>query len=277
MSLIQDFASKNSDITRSIPLDNFIYSVHISLKHKYIYVETPKVCCSTLKTRLISAELEQDIRYKEFEQIHNREFSPLLNPKQVFDFPKLTQSKDYFKFCFVRSPFSKLLSCYLDKICKQHDPRRKKICLQLGRSTESKEQVSYEDFISCICDQPVSLMDPHWRTQYYQTLQNTIKYDYIGKFESFEQDYKNITELIGLKATEAKHNELRHATSACNQLNKYYNKNTIEMIVKKFQIDFEYFNYNQNKEQSIIFDNDHIESQYVQSNPAKTFEVPPKT
>lgn len=34
------------------------YAVHVSLKHKYIFVETPKVACSTVKMTLQRLELD---------------------------------------------------------------------------------------------------------------------------------------------------------------------------------------------------------------------------
>ncbi len=242
MNLIQDFKKKNANLTKFIPLDNFVYSVHISLKHRYIYVETPKVCCSTIKTRLISSELNRDVSYNIFEHIHNREFSPLLNPKQVYNFAELIQSDKYFKFCFIRNPFSRLLSCYLDKICKNGDPRKKKIFLQMGYDPECEEQISFKDFISCICDQPVSLMDAHWRQQYYQTFQDTIKYDYIGRFESFEKDYSHIVKTINLKEHN-KQTEIRHATSSDKILERYYTPDIISSVLRKYKIDFDYFGY----------------------------------
>ena len=48
------------------------YGVHISLKHKYIFVETPKVACSTIKMTLHRMELEDpEFVREDFEAIHH--------------------------------------------------------------------------------------------------------------------------------------------------------------------------------------------------------------
>ena len=43
------------------PLNNATinYSINVSLQHKHIYVETPKVACSSIKTTLQKLELNQ--------------------------------------------------------------------------------------------------------------------------------------------------------------------------------------------------------------------------
>ena len=85
------------------------YGVHISLRHRYIYVETPKVACTTIKLALQRLEWGDSDYYPDnMEVIHLRECSPLLTPRQILSFPSALKNPYYFKFCFVRNPYTLL-------------------------------------------------------------------------------------------------------------------------------------------------------------------------
>lgn len=107
----------------------FIYSTHISLKHNYLYVETPKVACSTIKKTLQTMEVENVNFHRDNPNIKVHENSLLLSPSSVGDFQKLLNS-EIFKFCFSRNPYTRLLSAYLQKICTNR-PQKKLILRQL--------------------------------------------------------------------------------------------------------------------------------------------------
>ncbi|HEY9295004.1 MAG TPA: sulfotransferase family 2 domain-containing protein, partial [Phormidium sp.] len=150
-----------SQFSKFIEAELFNLSIHISLKHKYLYVDTPKVGCSTIKLTLQRLELEDSqFSRDDFEEIHLRKFSPLLMPIQVGNLDAFINRADIFKFCFVRNPYTRVLSCYLDKIAAPH-PVKTQILRQLGRDyTDLHTKVSFEEFISAIEEQPVSIMDP---------------------------------------------------------------------------------------------------------------------
>ena len=155
-------------ICRSI---QFEYCVNISLGHRYIYVTTPKCGCSTIQLSLQRLELANpNFDRADFEDLHVRKYSPLLNARQVGSFTQLLNNPSFVKFCFVRHPYSRLLSAYLDKIVRDKGPAKANVLTLLGGS-DLNQEVSFEDFINVICEQPVIQMDDHWRVQYYQTMQ----------------------------------------------------------------------------------------------------------
>jgi hypothetical protein len=92
-----------------LPVESVEYGVNISLTHKYIYVATPKCGCSTILLTLQRIELDDpNFQRSDFEDLHLRRFSPLLDPKQVGSFRRLLDDQNYFKFCFVRHPYTRL-------------------------------------------------------------------------------------------------------------------------------------------------------------------------
>jgi Sulfotransferase family len=228
----------------SVAMSEFIYSVNISLAHRYVYVETPKAGCSTLKSLLIRAELDQDFQFMDDEHVHRRDRSPLLNPRQVGDFAEFMQ-QSLFKFCFVRDPYSRLLSNYLDKIANpaaRRDRMFQQIARQLGIDAETG-QVTFSQFVEAVAQQPVEVMDPHWRTQYYQTFQQSFRYDFTGRFETFAADLRLVCDRIGVDFDRWYRREAVHATNASARIDEFYTEELRELVYSKYRIDFEHFGY----------------------------------
>lgn len=243
-NLRADFETEIGKYCKYIQPSTFEYSINISLKYKYMYVETPKTGCSSIKTLLQRMELESPTFYRsEFEDIHNRNFSPLLKPHQVGSFDEFLARSDIVKFCFVRNPFTRLLSAYLDKI-EQSKFQKRQILMHLGKdASRTNEPISFEEFVNAVCEQPIVNMDAHWRVQYYQTFQDSIGYDFIGRFEFFDRDISTIMMNINPDFNKYMTKELRHSTKATELLDKYYTPSLVEKVKSKYLKDFKFFNY----------------------------------
>jgi hypothetical protein len=244
MGLLADFQADMSGLHPHLPVSIVVYSIHISLQYNYIFVETPKCACSSIKTALQRLEWRNpDYEWKNFEDIHVREYSPLLNPKQVGSFRDLLNNPRMFKFCFVRHPFTRLLSCYLDKI-QRNRPQKAEILRQLGLPEDKLDTpVSFGQFVSAVVEQPVSAMNHHWRAQYYQTMQDGIQYDFIGRFEQLEEGMRVLEERISPELARCLRPESRNATEARTESENYLTDELKEAIYQKFHLDFEHFGY----------------------------------
>ena len=225
-------------------LEQLNYAVYVSLKNKYVFVETAKVACSTIKLTLQRFELgDENFSRENFEDIHDRNFSPLLKLQQVPNFDVLLKQDHYFRFCFVRNPYTRILSAYLDKIAGNSFREKSIVLSQLGHNMRDMSiPISFEQFVSAVEKQPLSMMDNHWRPQYYSTYQDTINYDFIGKLERFDEDYSYVMDKLG--ASDYYIKESRHATGSSSKFAEYYTEDLLERVCKLFQIDFEKFGYN---------------------------------
>ncbi len=224
------------------------YAVHASLKYKYIFVETPKVACSTIKTTLQRLELEDpEFVREQFEDLHVREFSSLLKLHQLPNFENYLTRDDFTIFCFVRNPYNRFLSCYLDKIEKPiHVTEfKQKVLKSMGLDEGNIEQhVSFEDFVTVVENQSSLEMDYHWRTQTYLTCHNKINYNFIGKLESFESDFFTVGKRLSVDFEKYYTSVTVHQRHAGKQLEKYYTDDLYSRVYKIYEVDFDSFSYN---------------------------------
>ncbi len=235
--------STQRDLLGVLPFDNFIYSTHISLKNHYVYVEVPKAGCSTIKYSLARLELENpDFVFPKIEMLHGRDFLPTLTPLQVGNFGQVFESQDFFKFCFVRNPYERLLSAYLDKIARPSE-QRTVFVQQLGLSAGDAATITFPDFVDIICGQKPVEMDNHWRPQVDQTMQHKIDYDFVGRAECLDDDLIELGRRLGCDLRKYLKVEREHAQLADEKLGAYMTVELQQKVFKKYELDFERFNY----------------------------------
>lgn len=219
-------------------------NVHISLKHHYVYVALPKVANSTIKGVL----QQQELRGTNFEvkNIHNRLESPLVAPFQLTheQFELLLNSQDVFRFAFVRNPYTRLLSCYLDRIQALKSVPRRQCAEILGRPVEA--EITFADFIEAI-----TLLDPldmneHFRPQWALASPDVIDYDFMGRFESFADDFRQVLERIWPSRASRIRTDLNLSpkiTSAADLLEAHYTPQLARIVAEVYAEDFRLFDY----------------------------------
>ena len=84
---------------------------------------------------------------------------------------------------------------------------------------------------------------PQWRIQYYQTFQNKITYDFIGRVERLKDDLIIVGDNIGIDMQEYYAEETRHETAARERIGEYSSQELRRKIISKYEIDFQYFSY----------------------------------
>ena len=220
------------------------YGVNVSLKYKYIFIETAKVACSTIKLTLQRLELEDPYFEREdFEDLHLREYSPLIKLQQLPNFESYLERDDFYIFCFVRNPYTRLLSCYLDKINKPTN-FKKMVLKSMGlNENDIDHPISFEEFIGVVEQQAPIEMNNHWRPQAHLICLNTIKYNKIGRLESFSDDFSLIGGQLSSDFGKYYAPEIRHQTDANSLLKKYYNDDLYARVYNIYKIDFLSFSY----------------------------------
>ena len=70
------------------------------------------------------------------------------------NFSEFVERGDIFKFCFIRNPYTRILSVYLDRI-KSNKPKKRQIMIQNANRYLSGEGLSFSEFVDTIVELPI--------------------------------------------------------------------------------------------------------------------------
>lgn len=214
------------------------YLVNLSVRWRYLYVETPKVGCSTIKLALQKMELENDAMLPS--NIHDRETSPLASPQtDLTSFLLAQYSPNFIRFSFVRNPFSRIVSCYLDK-CVKSKEEKERLMPDLGLNPT--EHISLKVFLRAILQQSYRDMDIHWLPQAV-ILGGMRKPTFIGRFENFNSDLRRVLSLISGHSFEEIERHNTHATNASEKVLQLVGREERNLIVEIYERDFIEYGY----------------------------------
>ena len=247
-------------------------------KHKIAYCRLAKVGSSAWKTLLIPLISDQEMQEKVLKMKTNLQLSSTMN--ELFSSKNVDTShqkmseyltmQKYFTFVFVRHPLDRLVSAYTDKILKPKSHVWDYLKTDLR---QRNGQVNFQNFLRMVlksldkCNSQTttcfnSKINHHWQPYYQLCEFCDVKYDYIGRLETFNHDVQevliqaNLTEYIQLRNIKQVHQSTTMSTSQfevdedgiqAKKLTKEYFKNVEESIVKKiiqyFELDFLLFQY----------------------------------
>lgn len=230
--------------------DQLLYTVNISPKFRYVYIDNPKTGCSSLKSALVELEMRNcpsALDWYDWKVFHDRSVSPLkrLNDHLWGGTLQSLVSQKYRFITFVRNPYSRLLSCYRDKILG-NKPHKSAILQRLGRADQAPDtMVSFDDFILAVTGQSDREMDPHWRVQSSQILYDIVNYHFIGRFESYGSHFRECFFRLGIQETDIPQLRHLHRTqpNAPEPYDKYYTKKLQNLVYERYRKDFENFDY----------------------------------
>ena len=168
--------------------------------------------------------------------------------------------KDYFKFTFVRNPWSRMVSSYMEKYRNPMGFKYKPAKIfndtylkLLSSSKEIKDEyfdedniLSFKGFVD-LCYQLSKKsyynFDIHWMPQYIMNDMYIKDFDFIGKLENFEQDFNYITEKLNINfKPNYKIGSLSHTFQ---KHKKFYDNNPelIDKIAEIYKEDIERYGY----------------------------------
>lgn len=234
------------------------YATFLSNEKDYMYVETPKAACSTMKNIFFSLN---NIEYKAIQtgwestlsmSIHSRKKN---NSQDLFSLTESTDIVDINKcltelksvFCVVRNPYARLASAWADKI-RQCEPGYSEIWkrINLYKSKKLNECPSFSDFVDWI-DEKVNLKtcNPHWRPMHDLLLIDVINYTDILKTETLSEDFQKVLNKIKIDNINAKDLLNSHTMNESLPINwvELYNPDLAEKVYNIYKKDFDIFGY----------------------------------
>ncbi len=203
-------------------------------QYKTIYVPIPKVACSSLK--VVCAEL---LNIEVRGSVHEIKYPGIQGTSMDSTY------KDYFKFCFVRNPWDRLVSCYSNKIGKDKRVNNRyfkngtaRILVKYG---VFKAGMSFEASVKATVSIPDVDADTHFRSQYLfiTDKEGNVNVEFIGKFEKLDDDFEKVCKMMGLSYMQLPHEE----KTAHEHYSVYYNEETRQMVAERYKKDIDMFGY----------------------------------
>lgn len=145
-----------------------------------------------------------------------------------------------FKWAVVRSPFSRLYSCWLDKVNTVR-PRRNMLPAFGGRFQPGES--SFECFVDWISSTSDKDSGSHWMSQDFILREQRFEPDIILRFESLQEDWQMLAELIGLNPSLERVNCMREDIAEHNFHVDAYTDSLRNKVAQRYRTDFERFGY----------------------------------
>jgi len=233
------------------------YKVYISRANKLVVCLNPKVGSTTFREVLLEG----------LQHIGARPFRSRLWPMNITRRYSVAPLKDYINafahpncysfHCFVRNPYSRVLSAWNDKLVKGFNggqyprsmiklvPRLRQFAThnQLEGEDESKP-IPFSTFIAYVESQTEGKRNQHWDSQFSVLSMEKINYDHIYKMETeFVEGMVNILAPLGIPK-EWIINKLKRPANASGKIEQpVYNRELANRVYQLYQQDFKTFGY----------------------------------
>ncbi len=229
---------------------DFEYFTYLYPEKKVIYREVPKVASSFILTTLI---MDRHGLNAEIGNMHKQAKSRLLGPRHL-DIPSVVQQAsdpEGFTFTFVRDPYARLVSCYMDKFANVPIGNGSYIsavveawAALVGRQVEKGSPISFDFFCDLAAETAEGCFDGHWAKQSVLVPNGPMKPDFTGKFETLTADLLAVLERINapdvlLDFVKSKHRKPADRENYASHLSV----NARKMIARVYRDDFERFGY----------------------------------
>ncbi|WP_158523028.1 sulfotransferase family protein [Oceanococcus atlanticus] len=192
----------------------------VDLDLGFFFNRIPKAGNSTVTTTLARLKLGHDVPSKRAKKVFSTPAQ--LNRAQLGELDQL------FAFTFVRNPYTRVLSAYLDK---------------LGRGQSRADQVrGFSHFIRRL-ETGALHKNAHWAPQTDLLLLPRERFDFIGKTESLNQDVNSVLNRLGRQSDQGIQQVLSNATGASKKLEQFYQGNLAQRVLHLYRDDFANFNY----------------------------------
>jgi hypothetical protein len=224
----------------------------ISPRHRYFCMAIPKNACT--KTKLVLQQLDGLPLPLEPDRIHYRDEAGLAFLPSIADFSsaegvEILTSPDWFRFAFARNPYARLFSAYKSQVMDLNSPYvgfRESIRQAAGYPTASGAtpgRVGFADFVAYIGGQTDGQRDGHWKSQTGSLHLERIRYDFIGRVESFAVDFAGVLRRFGASPELLSSLAERVNTTPALPLAAAYGKRLADTVYAIYEEDFERFGY----------------------------------
>jgi hypothetical protein len=196
-----------------------------------VYIGIPKNANSSIN-RLFLKKLGIPFDENDYNTIHVVKQQFAISKKEVV---KLKKSQSIKSIAFVRNPFSRLVSCYKNKIIDENSRP-----LYEGYYGFIYHKMSFEKFVNRIILIPDIMSDIHFRSQSSFLFKgSTPLFDYLGHVETLQEDCETIIKEHNLPPLKS-----INVSKKDYEWEEFYTPKLAEKVYKRYQKDFERLGYN---------------------------------
>jgi predicted O-methyltransferase YrrM len=236
-------------------LSRLRYGSFVSLPRRYMYMETPKAACTSMKRMIVGLE---DAAFDENARPYQRETSRdmLIHQRKHVAVPTLldvsaedrdaifSRSGDWFVFALARNPFDRLVSVFENKI-RTGEPRYRALEARYGDNGPFADpKVAFAGFVDeVITDKGKREADPHFDGQTHLLLSRLVPYTRVFRFEQIEDMKAALQEHVSRHAADATIDLPRQNSGPGNPWRDYYGERTARAVAEVYADDFREFGY----------------------------------
>ncbi|MCP1673961.1 hypothetical protein J2T57_001060 [Natronocella acetinitrilica] len=213
----------------------------VSEPQGFVFYRIPKAGHSTVGNTLLHYDPSvTDAQRSELSAAGDK-IGVYLRPREIGIRRSRIAWRKYFLFTFVRNPFHRTLSAYLDKVVRDRPPAAK----NLGNSPtrDDGSVIGFSEFLDQL-EQGALYTGPHWAPQVSLLPKDRSRLNFIGRLERIDADLPRlVNELFGVEANAEVKSWDPHRTDSSAKLAKYYDDNAIDRVRHLFREDFEAFGY----------------------------------
>lgn len=188
-------------------------------KYKCIFIHIPKVAGTSVLTLFMGNQVRRDhLSYREFQGADSFSFN------------------DYYKFCFIRNPYDRLVSTY--EYLKSGGNKKQD---KYFESILNEKYKTFDSFVLDFLDNEIIHSHLLFKPQYtyIYDYKDECMVDFVGRFECLESDFRVVSNKLGLKGELKKIN-----SSTRKEYQKYYfSPDVIKKVNMLYKKDFELLGY----------------------------------
>lgn len=231
----------------TMKLSNAIYLK----KRNSVFVYVPKVACTNWKAIMRFMEIDAK-DYLDPVLAHDKNKSGLTFLNEVDSVKEILSSTKIKKYTFIRDPFSRILSAYLNKFSNNEHVdyfiNLHNEILEYKRVNKLDPEIDGLTFYTFLHWLKYSLSphvkNEHWLPQSEIIGEDLLLYDYIGRFENIEYDSHKILDMLNCDIRFPTQQDVKFkATEAIEKIKQYYGQKEVALVLDIYEKDFMLLKY----------------------------------
>jgi hypothetical protein len=230
------------------------YGAFASVRHHYLYVETPKAACSSWKQLIVDVE---GAPVNDAAIPHQREtrIDMLIHQRRNIGVPDffdleesdregiLSGSAGWFVFAMSRNPFSRLVSMFENKV-RTGEPGYRAMETRYGDGAYASPRAAFANFVRSVAIHPDrQRLDAHLRTQVEILMPGLIAYGRVFKVEQAGDAVTAFAAHVRAQGFTGPIALERRNESRARSWRDYYEAETAELVAQAYAGDFAHFGY----------------------------------